>query len=66
MDPHSFYADPDPAFHLNADTDPAAFQMRIRIQPNKIFNKLLHEELKKTQKIAQKLKTMELVHIHLI
>ena len=21
MDPHSFYADPDPAFYLNADPD---------------------------------------------
>ncbi len=21
-DPHQFYADPDPAFHLNADLDP--------------------------------------------
>ena len=32
--------------------------MRIRIQPNKICNKLpvLHKELKKTKKIAQKLK----------
>ena len=40
--------------------------MRIRIQPNKIFNKLLQAELKKTKKIAQKLKTMELVHIYLI
>ena len=25
MDPHSFFADPDPAIFLNADTDPAAF-----------------------------------------
>ena len=24
MDPHSFYADPDPSVFLNADTDPAA------------------------------------------
>ena len=39
--------------------------MRIRIQPNKICNKLLQAELKKTKKIAQKLKTMELVHIYL-
>ena len=29
---HSFFADPDPAFFLNADPDPAAFLMRIRIQ----------------------------------
>ena len=42
--------------------------MRIRIQPNKICNKLpvLHKELKKTKKIAQKLNEMELVHIYLI
>ena len=25
VDPHSFFADPDPAFFLNADPDPAAF-----------------------------------------
>ena len=24
MDPHSFFADPDPAVFLNADPDPAA------------------------------------------
>ena len=29
MDPHSFFADPDPALFLNADPDPAAFSMRI-------------------------------------
>ena len=39
MDPLSFYADPDPAVHLNADPDPAALKMRIRIQPNKICYK---------------------------
>ena len=26
MDPHSFFADPDPAVFLNADPDPAAFK----------------------------------------
>ena len=25
MDPHSFFADPDPAVLLNADPDPAVF-----------------------------------------
>ena len=25
MNPHSFFADPDPAAFLNADPDPAAF-----------------------------------------
>ena len=29
---HSFIADPNPAVFLNADPDPASFQMRIRIQ----------------------------------
>ena len=56
VDPHSFFADPDPA----------AFQMQIRIQPYNICNKLLHEVLKKTKKIAQKLKSIKLVHIYLI
>ena len=32
VDPHSFFADPDPAVFLNADPDPAALKMRIRIQ----------------------------------
>ena len=32
VDPHSFFADPDPAVFLNADPDTAAFQMLIRIQ----------------------------------
>ena len=32
VDPHSFLADPDPAFFLNADPDPAALKMWIRIQ----------------------------------
>ena len=35
----------------NADPDPAAFSMRIRIRLNKICNKLPYEELKKTKKI---------------
>ena len=39
--------------------------MRIRIQPNKICKKLL-DKLKYTKKIAQNLKTMELVRIYLI
>ena len=34
VDPHSFFADPDPdpAVLLNADPDPAAFLLRIRNQ----------------------------------
>ena len=46
VDPHSFFADPDPAVLLNADPDPAARKMRIRIQPKKICNKVLYEVLK--------------------
>ena len=35
VDPHSFFADLNPAVYLNADQDPAAYLMRIliRIQP---------------------------------
>ena len=40
VDPHTFFADPDPAVLLNADPDPAAFLMRIRVQLNKICIKL--------------------------
>ena len=47
-DPYKFFADPDPAILLNADPDPTTFQMWIRIQLNKICNKLPYEELKKT------------------
>ena len=32
VDPLSFSADPDPGVFLNADQDPAALKMRIRIQ----------------------------------
>ena len=44
MDPHSFFADPDPAVLLNADPDPAAFLMRIRIQLKQICKILPYEE----------------------
>ena len=61
MDPHSFFADPDPAALLNADPDPAVFfLMRIRLQPNKIFNKLPNKKDGSKQVIK---KTMELVQI---
>ena len=45
VDPHTFFSnpDPDPAVLLNADPDTAAFKMRIRIQLNKICNKLPYE-----------------------
>ena len=38
MDPHSYFADPDPTELLNADPGPVAFsvRMRIRIQLNKL------------------------------
>ena len=64
MDPHSFFA--DPVVLLNADPDPAAFLMRIRIKLIQNLKKIPYEELKKTKKIAQKLKSMELVQIYLI
>ena len=49
VDPHSFFAepDPDPAVLLSAD--------RIRIQPNKICNKIIYEVLKQTKKISPQL-----------
>ena len=59
MDPHSFFADPDPAVFLNADLDPAAFLLRIRIwiQIKQICKTNYHAksllELKKTQNIVQ-------------
>ena len=46
VDPHEFVADQDPAVLLNADLDPAAKKMQIRIQLNKICNKLRYEKLK--------------------
>ena len=58
VDPHSFCADPDQAVLLNADRDPTAFLIRIRIQQHKIINKLPESflELKKKKNIAQKKK----------
>ena len=53
VDPHSFFADPDPAVFLNVDPDPAAFFWRIRIQLNKTCKINLMKsflELKKTKK----------------
>ena len=59
-DRHLFFADPDPAFFLNADPDPAAFLMRIRIQLKQICEKLPYEEfsgVEKDEQKAQKYKT---------
>ena len=50
MDPHSFFADPDPAVLLNADPDPAAFLMRIRIHLSKMCTKLPYEEFSGVEK----------------
>ena len=44
MDPHSFFANPDPAVFLNADPNPASLWMRFRIQLKQIFEKLPDEE----------------------
>ena len=35
----AFFADPDSAVFLNADPDPVAFLVRIRIQLKQIFKK---------------------------
>ena len=58
MDPHSFFADLDPAVFLSADPDPAAFSMliRIQIQLKNPCKKLPYVELsvgKKAKMIAQ-------------
>ena len=66
VDPHSFFADPDPAVLLNAVPDPAAFFKRIQSQLKKIGANFLMKsfpKLKKAKTIAQKLKIMELVQI---
>ena len=56
-DPHPFFADldPDPAVFLNADPDPET-----------ALQNLYCKVLKKTKQIAQKIKTMELVHNYFI
>ena len=50
VDPHYFFVDPDTAVLLNVDSDPAAFLMRILVQPNKNFNKLPYEEFSRVEK----------------
>ena len=57
VDLHSFFADPDPGVLLNADLDPAAFLMRIRIQLYTFLTNYamrIFLKFKKTKKIAQK------------
>ena len=50
VDPHSFFADPDPAVFLNADLDPAAFLMWIRIELKQICESLPYEEFTGVEK----------------
>ena len=61
MDPHSFYADPDPAVFLNADPYPAAFYKTDSDPACKFFflNDLTYKEFSVAEKnrIAQKYKT---------
>ena len=69
-DPNPFFADPDTAVLLNADSDPAAFLMRIRILLNKMYNKLPYEEFSGVEKDKQycskvKKKNMALIQIYL-
>ena len=47
---HSFFADPDPAVFLNADLDPAAFLMWIRIELKQICESLPYEEFTGVEK----------------
>ena len=54
MDP-PFFADSVPAVLLNADPDPAAFLMRIRIQLKKCKTNNLTKSFLELNKIAQKL-----------
>ena len=58
MDPHSFYADPDPAVFLNADPYPAAFYKTDSDPACKFFflNDLTYKKFSVAEKnrIAQK------------
>ena len=58
MDPHSFFADPDPAIFLNTDSDPVAFfKCGSGSSFKKNYGKLPYEEfleLKKTNKCVLK------------
>ena len=45
MDPHSFFADPDPAVFLSADPDLAGFSIRIRIQHKNLCQNYLVKSL---------------------
>ena len=69
VDPQSIFADPDPAVFLNVDLD--SFSMRIWIQPKNLWSwkkpkRLLKtEKITRTEKIAQKWKTMKPVEFTL-
>ena len=62
--PHSFFADSDPAVLLNADPDPAAFLMQIRIQLKKIPYKQM-SVVAKDKKDCLKLITITVLPISL-
>ena len=53
---HLIFEDPDPAVFLNADPNPVAFLMRIRIQLKKLYEEFAVVE----KKDCSKVKTMEL------
>ena len=46
--------DPDPAIFLNADPDPSAFLMRIRIKHKQICENLPYEEFSGVEKTQKK------------
>ena len=66
MDPHSFYADPDPAVFLNADPYPAAFYKADSDPACKFFflDDLTYKEFsvaEKTELLKSKKKPIKLV-----
>ena len=57
VDPHSFFADPDPTVFLDADPDPAACLMRFRIQLSKICKNFLMKSFLEFKKAKRYLKS---------
>ena len=43
MDPHSFYAEPDPAVFLNADPDPGPGPAEPNLEKKKIIKSFLKQ-----------------------
>ena len=66
VDPPSFFADPDPVVHLNADRDPAAFKCGSRSSLTKFVTNYFMKSWKRHKRLLKKLKTMELIHTDLI